>query len=910
MRKMRRSRKIARGGGTIGGGMGSTLAAAAMSAFALGAGASDTPAQANVAPQERLGLLRRYELGPAPLADNLNAFADANRLQIVYGAEVTGGLRSRGLVGEYSVRGALDRLLAGTGLTYRLSEQRSTVSIRLAQNNGVRSDGEGAEALPPIDVGAERRADSNVSAAPGFDSARAKEPIYRDPPGQTVTTVDHGFLETTPMATVQDMLQYSPGVSLAQGTIPRELMPSIRGSGNRLGASFPFSVRNIMMLEDGFPIVTADGNGRTDMLDPHAFAGIDVYRGPSSALFGNHAYGGAFNFRSFTGAEIDGAETGSEFGSFGSINNYLRAGMKVTDRALGDFDISLFGSDLRGDSYLARGAHEFEQGKVLATWTPTPTDRLTFKFVFSNSFADFMNRSSLTQFYANPYGKSVDCRIATDANRPYCNNLFVPANGAYTSATAGLVNQSVWQLGTHWHVARDIVGLRYEHDFDDATTWRTQFTYDYQNFINSTWPPPKIGPAALGGLGGPVAIRGPSYGVNISTDVTNHGALLGLPATHYLGFFYNDLKTVNPLFSQVPNVWGYGATGGGIGNIEAYHSNIGLRAREEIALTPQLTAAIGFSANWSRVTGVYSVDNFAITGAQLAPRQVGVDNDYWNTAPEASLTWRYSPEWQFRARYATGYGTPNFVFLTNTPTGAGNNTSLQAQTNMGVDLGVDWTPTRNVTVSLTGYHEWFRNEILTQANGLVSYQLNAPASIHRGLEASVDWRPFEGWRLIGAYSYNDQFFTDFHDNLSATVAYDRAGKRVPNVPIHTLTSRLGYDVPGGELKGLGAFVEYIFKSDYTIDNANLTSIPSYGLVNLDVHYGREVAGSFFKKFELYFDVRNLFDRTYVAGANALANTLVAGTAQQTPAALLANSTGAAIIAGAPRSFIGGVKLKF
>ena len=66
--KTGRSREIAQGGRAIGGGkiggrMGSTLAAAAMSAFALGAGAVDNPAQANVAPQERLGLLRRYELG-------------------------------------------------------------------------------------------------------------------------------------------------------------------------------------------------------------------------------------------------------------------------------------------------------------------------------------------------------------------------------------------------------------------------------------------------------------------------------------------------------------------------------------------------------------------------------------------------------------------------------------------------------------------------------------------------------------------------------------------------------------------------------------------------------------------------------------------------------------------------------
>ena len=150
------------------------------------------------------------------------------------------------------------------------------------------------------------------------------------------------------------------------------------------------------------------------MLDPHAFC---RHRRLSRPLLGDVRQSRLWRRDQFPqlhrAREIDGVETGSEFGSFGSFNNYLRAGKKFPTRELGDFDISLFGSDLRGDGYLARGAHEFEQGKVLATWTPVPTDRLTFKFVVNNSFAEFMNRSSLTQFYTNPYGKTINCRIAT-----------------------------------------------------------------------------------------------------------------------------------------------------------------------------------------------------------------------------------------------------------------------------------------------------------------------------------------------------------------------------------------------------------------------------------------------------------------------------------------------------------------
>jgi iron complex outermembrane recepter protein len=750
--------------------------------------------------------------------------------------------------------------------------------------------------------------------APGFEPARAKLPIYRDPPGQTVTTVNHQFLTPTPMLSVREMLEYSPGVSIQQGNFARDLNISIRGSGNRLGVGFPFGVRNIMMYEDGFPIVTADGNGRTDMLDPHSYSAVDVYRGPSSAMFGNYAYGGAINFRTFRGAEIDGVETGSEFGSFGYVNNYIRAGKKFLHPTLGEFDAAIFASDALGDGYSARGQFDVKQSKILAHWAPTPTDRFTLKFVANDTFSAFINRMNQNQYYLNPFAKNYGCSIAVPANLPFCNNLYVPANGVFSSVTAPLVNQSVWQLGSHIHALREIAGFEWAHDLNDTTSWRSQFTYDYLDNINGTWPPPKVGPAALGGLGGAVAIRGPSVGIAATTDITSRAPLFGLPATHYLGFFYNNVKTTNPLFNQLPNVWNYGAIGAAVGKIDSYQSNISLRAREEIALTPQLTGAVGFSSNWNRVWGVNTVYNYATPLKPLLPQQLAIDNDYWNTAPEASLTYRYSPEWKLRARYAAGYGTPTFLYLTTTTTGAGNNASLKAQTNMGVDVGVDWTPTPNIIVSLTGYNEWFRNEILTLSNGLVNYQSNASASIHRGVEANIDWRFYEGWRFIAAYAYMDQFFTNFWDNLGTVsgraVLYNRAGNKIPNVPSNTLTTRVGYDQPAGDLKGLGAYVEYIYKSNYTIDNANFSMMPSYGVVNLNLHYNRDVADFYVKNIELYVNAGNIFNRTYVGGAFVMGNTLVAGTGIQTPGVLLSTAQGAGIAAGQPQSFTGGIKLKF
>ena len=118
---------------------------------------------------------------------------------------------------------------------------------------------------------------------------------------------------------VADILSESPGISVKQGNGPRDIGISIRGSNARNG----FGIRNIVIFDDGFPVTQPDGLSRSDLIDPRAYGAIDVISGPSSALYGNYATGGALNFRTRPGGTIDGVEYGVDGGSFGYLNNYL-----------------------------------------------------------------------------------------------------------------------------------------------------------------------------------------------------------------------------------------------------------------------------------------------------------------------------------------------------------------------------------------------------------------------------------------------------------------------------------------------------------------------------------------------------------------------------------------------------------
>jgi iron complex outermembrane receptor protein len=264
-----------------------------------------------------------------------------------------------------------------------------------------------------------------------------------------------------------------------------------------------------------------------------------------------------------------------------------------------------------------------------------------------------------------------------------------------------------------------------------------------------------------------------------------------------------------------------------------------------------------------------------------------------------------------RARVATGYGTPQVSNLFVLPSGeSGNNTQLKTQRNLGYDLGADWTPNNAVKVSATAFYEFFDNELVTQATPKagITYTFNAPKSEHRGVELAADWRFYRGWRFTTAYTYLDEVYTDYTEGIGS-FNFNRVGNKIPGISPNELTARLGYDELSGPLAGLGAFVEVQWKDSFYMDNANFLKAPGYELVNLNLHYKTDLVSNYLKSLSVFFEVRNLLDRTYVASANNIANTVTAAGIQNPGSVLAATQTGS-IYAGSPRAFVAGVRIAF
>jgi iron complex outermembrane receptor protein len=742
-------------------------------------------------------------------------------------------------------------------------------------------DGGAPAELPAIEV------ISNKTGKGGLDTT--PESLYQAPAGQVQTTIPAERMENTQAFTLFDVLRDSPGVSLKQGNGPRDVGISIRGSNARN----TFGIRNIIVFEDGFPVTQPDGLSRTDLTDAHAYGAIDVIRGPSSALYGNYATGGAINFRLRRGAEIQGLDAGTDAGSFGYLNNYLAYGS-----AGANYDISIFTSDVIGNGPTNHNLFNTQTVNALATYMPTPDDRVTVKGIFNRLYGDLSIRLNLDQFYFNPYQNNcyVFLNLAA-ARQAGCATVGIFRNGFFGPQS----QLTAYQAGLHRDDTRSILGVRWEHNFGNAIA-RTQIVLDDKNIHQPT---------------GATTAQGNEPAINIISDLTGTGTLFGFDATHFAGVYVNTESNTAYTFNVGPG--GNGQAAGLTQLTPSQQTNAGIHGREEIRFTDFLSGVVGLGAEYTNINGTLNAFNYR---GSLIPSVTSTpaNNNYYNIAPEGALIYRPNSEWLVKARIATGYGTPQASNLFVTPEGTpGNNTQLKSQTNLGYDLAAIWTPFDSIRLSANGFYEFFRNELVSQSPGpspLMTFTFNAPRSEHRGVEAAGEWLFCPGCRARVAYTYDNQIYTEYTEQLTGgafTRRFDRAGHWIPGVPSNELTARIGYDVPAGPLAGFGGFAEYFLTDSFFADNANFLKIPGYRLVNLNIHYQAEFPNSSVQSVAAFFEVRNVFNNTYVASANNITNTLNPATGLQNPADVLAAGSGAnsgTIYAGFPRTFVGGIRMRF
>lgn len=191
------------------------------------------------------------------------------------------------------------------------------------------------QTLPAVTVTAQPVASETL---PAIGEARRR--IDTIPGGANI--VDAEQYKAGRVSTLNDALQFAPGVFIASRFGAEEARLSIRGSGLQR----TFHMRGIQLLQDGVPLNLADGSVDFQAVEPLSARYVEVYRGANALQFGATTLGGAVNFVSPSGMSAPAAAGRVEAGSFG----YKRAQVAAAGKTA-SADWFIAGSQFHQDGF-------------------------------------------------------------------------------------------------------------------------------------------------------------------------------------------------------------------------------------------------------------------------------------------------------------------------------------------------------------------------------------------------------------------------------------------------------------------------------------------------------------------------------------------------------------------------------
>lgn len=124
------------------------------------------------------------------------------------------------------------------------------------------------------------------------------------------------------------------------------------------------------------------------------------------------------------------------------------------------------------------------------------------------------------------------------------------------------------------------------------------------------------------------------------------------------------------------------------------------------------------------------------------------------TTYRAQASWRAADFLRLRGAFGTGVKNPtNYELFGFDPPFFIGNPDLQPEESRGWEIGADIAPVEGVRLALTYFRAELENEI---SGGFFSTPVNlGTASEQQGVEAEIDWRLDDNWRLEASYAWLD-----------------------------------------------------------------------------------------------------------------------------------------------------------
>jgi iron complex outermembrane receptor protein len=775
---------------------------------------------------------------------------------------LTKDLTTPGLSGTYTLNEALDALLSGTGLGYKVMEDGRAVAIILAQaDDGVRSDA-GAEALPPIDVGAEAN-DAARTVDGGRGGRGSKDSTaYRASNAISATKTDTPIMETptsiqvVPQQVLQDQqitrlsraLEYVSGVNTgAEGQGQLADLISIRG------------FQTYFYYRDG--VRSHSGQYSQGLVNTANIDKLEVLKGPASILYGRTEPGGIINVVTKQPQATPHYAIQQQFQSYGFYRTTVDATGPLTedDRLLYRMNLSYENSHTNVDF---SGKHNIFIAPVLR-WNIDASTQATF-YLDYNQFSYPVAITGLA-FTTQDVGSLIF------GARPIS---FLPRGRSFTDP---------WSRGEADNLK---LGVNWSHAFDENWSLTHRFQAEFSNLSEYDDVVTRLVTSTqLGKFAAAVpAQHTHSYFTNldlagkIDTFGLEHKVLVGGDFQH----FDKNLYIIFPYYPR-PNMDVF----------TPIHSNI------RPGFDPASRFDLADQQNWY---GFYAQDQVRLP--HNFHLLAGVRYDHADTydvvskrtfdnsqrvTPRFGLLWRPIPEVSVYGSYQTNFGGSNIFGRRPLPPETAQQWEVGVKTEMFDS---------RLTTTLSYYYLLKQNIATPDPNPILAAQGYSVATgevRHKGVELDVAGEILPGWRVIGAYSYIDSLITKDrgldYNNLDAdgnpAITAGNTGNRLINVPRHNGSIWSTYELQKGDWRGLKLGGGVVARSIRQGDNANDFQLPGYATVGLMASYDWIIDD---KKLRVQLNVDNLLDTRYYPFSYG-------------------NAIGG-VYAGAPRTFRGAIGVEF
>ena len=756
-----------------------------------------------------------FAISGQSLSAALVRFSSVTGIDVAFDGPLPANLRSVGTAGNLSAEGALRRLLAGTGLTFRFTTANTVLLIN-PQNSSSSASAVGATILEPIVVQGEN-ARGPVEGFVATQSATATKTgtSLKDTP-QAVNVVTKDQIAAQGSTTLTQALRYTPGVISQYGDDSRYDWFTIRGfrpSRYLDGLRLPFGSRGYAQPR----------------VEPFSLERAEVLKGPASVLYGQGDPGGLINMVSKRPSATALNEVEMQFGTD-----------KRTQTA---FDLSGGAGD--DDSFLYRIVGVGRLTDTQYDYVREKKGYIAPSFTFKADEGTSLTVYGSYQHINSPGGGGAPA---------------LPANGTlYTRMYPELPRSAFPGEPGYDHYKSDqaSVGYEFEHEVDDTWTIRQNLRYSYIGtdtqrvqpycpaacnptaFYRYAWAFPESARA--------VTVDNQAIG-NFQTGDVAHTALFGLDYS-YESSRYEE-SALSPIFTPFNGLDPvYGATAITrppiATRIDQDRSQIGLYAQDQMEWN-NFVFSLGGRYDWANTD--------TRTRTSVADNQVD--------QRDGKFTWRAGLVYNFDnglSPYA-GYST-SFNPASGTDR-LGN--AFEPTTGEQFEVGVKYQPNgSNSFVTLSAYHLTQDNVLSPDTTpGFTNYSVQTGQVRMRGVELEGKAEITDAFSVLASYAYTDSEITRANPNAAGI---SNEGNRFAFVPRQQASLWLDYTLQTSTIwDGLSFGGGARYTGQTFGDNANKFDIPSYTVFDAAVRYDFGKADPKLEGLKASLNVSNIFDRKYVS----------------------------------------------